>query len=385
MKKKIILLNISKSSAEIDWILPVLFELNDKYRIYTIFQSLNAYKTLEKDKKLFNLWNEISDNYSIDNKFDKLSRYLSKKIFNSFNFINYLKKKKILFEDIEIILSEFGTYSWMFEETNKIKNRPLTVHFPTSSFIFGIEKGNIKIPYSLNGDFLLLCNKLDIDYWKKRIDYKKIKIVGVPKYDKKWLEKLTDKKIDDEKKIILIAYSSRFNNKHLNFQKLEDQLSGILTAINNLKNCKIIFKIHPRKNDLHYLKIIKRYKDLRYEVSNENLISLISVCDVFLHDKDTSVIHDGLILKKPTIEYWEIEKKTNIVLAQDYLKLNVIAESSEQLESLINLAIHDPKNDIWKKQQENFISNIENFEQNNSKYAAECLDKLIKRRNMIET
>ena len=67
------------------------------------------------------------------------------------------------------------------------------------------------------------------------------------------------------------------------------------------------------------------------------------------------------------------------------MKLNVIAESSEQLESLINLAIHDPKNDIWKKQQENFISNIENFEQNNSKYAAECLDKLIKRRNMIET
>ena len=50
MKKKIILLNISKSSAEIDWILPVLFELNSKYRIYTIFQSLNAYRTLEKDK-----------------------------------------------------------------------------------------------------------------------------------------------------------------------------------------------------------------------------------------------------------------------------------------------------------------------------------------------
>ena len=39
------------------------------------------------------------------------------------------------------------------------------------------------------------CNKLDIDFWKKRIEDKKIKIVGVPKYDKKWLEKLKKKKL----------------------------------------------------------------------------------------------------------------------------------------------------------------------------------------------
>ena len=117
-----------------------MFELNSKYRIYTIFQSLNAYRTLEKDKKLFNLWNEISDNHSIDNKFYKVLRYLSKKIFKNFNFKKYLEKKNIIFEDIKVILSEFGTYAWVFEETNKILDRPLTVHFPTSGFIFGIEQ-----------------------------------------------------------------------------------------------------------------------------------------------------------------------------------------------------------------------------------------------------
>ncbi len=376
MKKKIILLNISKSPAEIDWILPVLFELNSKYRIYTIFQSLNVYKALEKDEKLFNLWNEISDNYSIDNKFDKVFRYLSKKIFKNFNFKKYLKRKNIIFEEIKVILSEFGTYPWVFEETIKILNRPLTVHFPTSSFIFGIEQKNKKIPYRLNGDRLLLCNKLDIDFWKKRIEEKKIKIVGVPKYDKQWLQKLEKRKIDTKKKVILIAYSSRFNNKLLNFKKLEDQLNGILKAVNNFKDCKIIFKIHPRKNDPHYLQLIKKFKDLEYEVSSENIISLAGVCDVFLHDKDTSVIHDGLMMKKPCIEYWKLEKKTNVIEAPDYLKLNVIAENSEKLENLIKLALYDSENEIWKKQQRNFLSNIENFNQDNSKYAAEYLDKL---------
>ena len=128
--------------------------------------------------------------------------------------------------------------------------------------------------------------------------------------------KIKKKKIDIKKKIILIAYSSRFNNKLLNFKKLEEQFISILKTVNNFKNCKIIFKIHPRKNDPHYLKLIKKFKDLEYEVSSENIISLAGICDVFLHDKDTSVIHDGLIMKKPCIEYWEIEKKLTLLKLQ---------------------------------------------------------------------
>ena len=98
MEKKIILLNISKSTAEIDWILPVLYELSKKYRIFTIFQNLKSYETLTKDKILFQLWKKISPEYAIDNSYDKLIRYLSNKLFSKFNLINYLKKKKINFQ-----------------------------------------------------------------------------------------------------------------------------------------------------------------------------------------------------------------------------------------------------------------------------------------------
>ena len=168
MKKKIILLNISKSLAEIDWILPVLYELKSKYKIVTIFQNPKIYETLKHDKILFSLWKKISFQYLIDSKIDKIFRYFVKKINQNYNLKNYFNTKNIDLSEIKIFLSEFGTYSWLFEEVKKFDKKKITIHFPTSSFIFGLEKKNIKVKYKLNGDYLFLCNKLDIDFWKKK-------------------------------------------------------------------------------------------------------------------------------------------------------------------------------------------------------------------------
>ena len=144
MKKKIILLNISKSLAEIDWILPVLYELKSKYKVVTIFQNSNIYKTLTDNKILFKLWDKVSFDYSIDNKIDKFRRFFSKKINQKYEIKKYFLKKNIDISEIKILLSEFGTYSWLFDEIKNLIKKKLTIHFPTSSFIFGLEK-NIKI------------------------------------------------------------------------------------------------------------------------------------------------------------------------------------------------------------------------------------------------
>ena len=95
MKKKIILLNISKSVAEIDWILPVLYELKSKYKIVTIFQNPKIYETLKHDKILFSLWKKISFQYFIDSKIDKILRYFVKKINQNYNLKNYFNSKNI--------------------------------------------------------------------------------------------------------------------------------------------------------------------------------------------------------------------------------------------------------------------------------------------------
>ena len=105
----------------------------------------------------------------------------------------------------------------------------------------------------------------------------------------------------------------------------------------------MILKIHPRKNDPYYLKILSRYKNLDWEISNENLLSLVNNSNLLLHDKYSSVIHEGLAIKKPCIEYWDVEKDLNTLHAQDYLKLNVIADNQKNLYDLILLAIMIPK------------------------------------------
>jgi hypothetical protein len=373
MKKKIILLNISKSIAEIDWILPVLYELKSKFKIVTIFQKYEIYESLLKNKNLFFLWKKISYQYFIDNKKNKLFRFFAKK----FNIKYDLKKKfqmmKINFSEVKIILSEFGTYCWLFDEIKKIDNKKITIYFPTSSFIFGIEKKNQKIKYRLNGDYLLLCNKLDINFWQKRIEKNKIKIVGVPKYDKHWIKKILKKSKTSIKPKILFTYSSRFNLKGVNKYKLKDQLIKIMEVLDNFTNYKVIIKAHPRKNDSYYLNILNKFKKIDWKISNENILTLANKCNLLIHEKHSSVIYEGLAVNKPCIEYWDIENYDRTIQAHDYLKINVTANDQNQLFNLIKMAIKNPKSRIWLRQQANFKKNLEQFTISCSKYASDTI------------
>ena len=116
-------INVNKSVAEIDWILPLIYELKDDFRIFTLSQNREAYNTLLKDKLLYNIWKEVSLEYKIENKIEKAWRFLDSHIFNKFfsnknlitffryNIKGYFKKKKINFSEIAIFFTEFGTYS----------------------------------------------------------------------------------------------------------------------------------------------------------------------------------------------------------------------------------------------------------------------------------
>ena len=48
MNKKNILIIIYRGSAEIDWILPVLYKLSSEYNIFTLFNNKKAYESLKK-------------------------------------------------------------------------------------------------------------------------------------------------------------------------------------------------------------------------------------------------------------------------------------------------------------------------------------------------
>ena len=386
MKKKIIVLGVSKSVAEIDWILPVLFELKKDYKIFTLFQRRDAYSTLKKDKILFKLWNEISDGYKIEDSIDKVKRFLDQKFFFNktinyffgFNIKNYFKKNKINFSEIAVFFSEFGTYSPFISYIKKENVRPKIIHFPTSAFIFAKPRLNEKVNYSLGGDNLILCNDSDVDSWSKRIATEKIKVVGVPKYDLAWLNKLIPIIKKNKKPIILIAYSSRFKFEK---EKNEKQLNEIMQVLSEFINYKIIFKIHPRKNDPYYLKILKKYKNVDFEISKENLLTLASKCDIFLHDRDSSVLLEGLIFKKPSIEYWEAVKLINRDIGVDIFKLNVRANNSDELKKLIKLAEDSPSHEIWINQKNNFLLNCKKFKESATIHCVKVIQELLKEKN----
>ena len=82
--RKIILLIVRKSYAELDWILPVLKELKKKFKIYTYFNSKETFKNVRSSKYFFNNWKNFSDKHYIQKKseafFLRLLLYFLKKI-----------------------------------------------------------------------------------------------------------------------------------------------------------------------------------------------------------------------------------------------------------------------------------------------------------------
>ena len=61
--KKIILLIIRKSYAELDWALPVLQELKKNFKIYTYFNSKEAFENIRSSKFFFSQWKNFSDKH----------------------------------------------------------------------------------------------------------------------------------------------------------------------------------------------------------------------------------------------------------------------------------------------------------------------------------
>ena len=393
MKKEILILNISKSIAELDWMLPVMSELKNKYKIFVLFQKRNIYKSLSKDRVLFSLFNELDLECKFDSLFDKFLRFIDKKftsnlflknkikIFFKFNIKKYFSKKKIDIFQVQIFFSEFGTYSSLIDYLKLEKNRPKIIHFPTSSHIFQKPlSSNEPIRYSLKGDFLLISNDYDLEFWSQFIKKENIKVVGVPKYDSKWLNKIIfkqKKNFKNTKKIILIAYSSMFGMDKRRDIELTNQLKEMTNVFSKFPEMKFIFKIHPRKNNPYYLKILNEYKNFDYEILSDNLLSLTEKCNIFLHDRYTSVLSDGLIFKKPCIEYWCDKSDSKSATANDTLKLNIRAKDESELENLLRLAINDPSNKLWIDQIDNFNSHYKKFKDIATKRCLDTINELI--------
>ena len=347
--KNIVILFIYDGSAEVDWILPVIYKLKKNYKIYTHFQSHKSFNNLKSNIDLFYLWKKTTNKYyiqkSVDSFFWKifykvvkilkvqnisLNEFLISKIHNVKKLENKLKK---VFKNnhlkVKFIFSSYSRKSgWALNYKSTFKDSKL-IHYVDSTWNYSLKKKYLKKnnmhKIILKGDILLLANKEMIPYVKNSINEKKIIVCGTPKYDLFWKKKLSkilyenlDFKYDLIKKkyIIIFAYTSFFDiYKNIN-SKIATQLFDIMSTILKIKNTILIFKIHPRANSEIFLETLNKFDKSRWIISKNHILNLSLISNCFLHTPLTSTISDALSQGLPTIETWysssQIYKKEKI-------------------------------------------------------------------------
>lgn len=389
--KKIILVFVSHGVGEIDWLLPLLDKLSKNHIIFTYFRNSKSFYSLQNNKTIYKLWEKNCKNYYIEKSYDNLIFKILKKINENFfkskalevlsnegiNNINNISKiissklhsKKYKFH---LVFSDFQENFLFLEKFKKLKeNRPIIIHYPHSPMAY-IKRSNYQSRVNLIGDLLFVGRKDDINFFEKSIKKEKIFSIGIPKFDRWWMKKViennqnkNDLRISNKdlkkKFIVTISYDSLFNVKKYQSRRnlLFNQLRDLMDVIAKVKNCMIIFNIHPKRNSKKFLVILNKYKKDIWCVSKMSLSQLVRISDCFICVSSSSAGYEALNYKVPFISLPEIEGIDLINDTNKELGFCKIAKDKKDLSKLINHA-KNKKHKFWRIQQANFQKNYLN-------------------------
>ena len=198
MNKKILILFVRRGYLEIEYILPVLKILKKKYYIFTYFEKQKTYKSLQRQKDVYDEWTKINSNYYILNKTDNLiykiilkfliffvlgNNLIFKKIVSKVHSLNNVcKKLNISTSNVKYILSDSNTHSETLNQILLDKKKKIKVYFfSPQPQIFKPKSKIVNTegrPFLKYIDTLLINSKYDLKYWSNFIEKKKIKIIG---------------------------------------------------------------------------------------------------------------------------------------------------------------------------------------------------------------
>ena len=374
-KKKIIILLIRRSPGEVDWILPLLFSLKEKYNIFTIFRFEKTLNSIKENKTLFNMWKNVSFGYTIEPKMKSIflrtlnfifkktvfKNYINKKFINNFYSISIIKElivgSYIRNLEIDAIFTEFTSHSPWIKQFQSYNKKIKTFYFPHTTSIFGTRAKKVIDRKKQTNKYLLLGNKFDYNFWKKRFPDTNIIITGYLKYDKYWLNKIIRKNKFKNKKIIYISYSG-YISKYI-FEKYEDLTIKIIKICSNLKNVKTIFKIHPMTNENVLKKILKNYPQKNLEISKKNQLNLVKNSDIFVSLYSSASNMDGLALGKIPLELWNVMKDQKLQSKFKKLNLSIPIQNGNELKNKINLFLNNDFSKFNLRYKKKFL--LKNF------------------------
>lgn len=378
--KSFIVVIVNNSISELDWIMPIIYSLKNRYDIFVYFKNSDIFESLKNNKTLFLMLMKVAKGYSIEKFYHLFLIKIIRKFFNLLNlkyFINDFFEKKIhglsrlngiikknvknTNVKIDYIFSDFGINSgWVNIITKYSKFRPKIIHYPHSPQSYLLKK-KFNPKYELYGDALLVGRNEDKFYFSNFINKKKIYASGIPKYDKWWnKEILRYSKFDfniknvGKKNLITFAYVSKFETYSDYSHKFTKQLNDIMEVLSSIKNTKVIFKIHPRKNSEKFLSILKKYDKEKWILSKTHLSKLASVSKAVLCHPNSAAGLDGLSQKIPVIQIWPIKDIESSCDTQKKMGFVKSAMNKKDLKKYLLLSIKNPKSRTWIKQRINF-------------------------------
>ena len=347
---------ITNSLGELDVILPIFCELtkSKSFKIKIIFSNSIVYKKFIKELSYvdFCKFLKIQINFSpLFNKFDfrlkndKLITRLKWRFFKYFFGIYFdlsfwIKNFTILSSNIIMndassnILKGTSLDFILFKLLNK-KN--YVYHHGHSLLQIPIKPTKIRINPNAT---VLSFHKTSNAYWEW-MGYKKIYLVGFPKFYKNWITLIKEyKKYDILDKYILLYTRKIDDHIYMDEKTYLYLLDKSYQNIRKIfKNYKIIIKPHPRE-DINYIKNIitsKNMKNIEFSTLHASLLAKNSKLIISFW---TSAIFDSLSLNIPTVEFYREPKNFRKVEPEGSLNKKIgihYASDDESLENFLNL------------------------------------------------
>jgi hypothetical protein len=401
-----ILIFINSSWGEIEWILPVCRYIKSNYtkkKVIILFNSLD-YNDIIKDNHL--IYKLLLEN--VDSCYD-FKDFLPSFLRTIYKIVNENIYKKSVFRKLNPVIKKyfFGALKKLVSNLIIEKIQPdvflkdtsrdilirkhlldlarskgcREIMYPHSSLIYK-DTPVTRVRTEYNADDIL-CNT---EYMTKLFPdsnsiYKNKKhVVGIPKYDRWWIEYQQDFYIKnnpikfnkDSNKNLILFLTRNPHPKFLFDKKTADEIiREVMDVVTSIENSYVIIKPHPRQ-DLENLKnLLKKYDKDMWIIDQSQAMYLSIFSDIIICMGGSSVVVDILAIDKFSIEYY---KYSDIDYLNEYDKLGFIAftTNKKELKEIIAKTIDDPSK-VKKKYVDNFRKIFPETHDEFSKKAAEVI------------
>jgi hypothetical protein len=332
-------------------------------------------KTLSLDfsQKLEKIWDEeiqlLSNIFSIENFtfWPSISQTLLQ-VYKSrmLEYVLLVKFSKKLFEKIDfksiINLNTMGETEKTIVNTNKNKTPIVLLEHGASDYLPEISRYDVTSGYRNFEDKIAVWNEYQKKYLMefRKIPENRIFVVGSPRHDSFFDKGVLENRHSQKTVLVVLPAIAEMNfiSDTQTYVRLEKLLKQIFAVVKNMRDVNLIVKLHPVQdsNNEYIKKLIQKLepKIPIYQIGSINKI--IESCDVMINIHvelmPSTVLLEGLILKKPIINIIMVDK----FLEFQYVKDNAVLSISDQSDLVkpINDLLYD------KEFSEKLIKNGQN-------------------------